>query len=119
MSEEIYQEALQAYVNPFHEFTVEPMHGGLINQSYKITSLYSGESFLLQMINKKVFPEPVKLQRNYELIWKYLAEEEKNFYLPEPKYFSDTDSLFCDSKENYWRVFEFIYGRYTPEKFTA
>ena len=119
MPEAIYQEALEAYVNPFHEFTVEPMNAGLINQSFKITSLYSGDSFLLQMINKNVFPEPEKVQQNYELIWKYLSEEEKDDYLPEPKYFTETESLFCDSKENYWRVFEFIYGSYTPEKFTA
>jgi aminoglycoside phosphotransferase (APT) family kinase protein len=119
LSEAIYQEALEAYVNPFHEFTVEPMGAGLINQSYRITSQYSGESFLLQMINKNVFPEPEKVQYNYELIWKFLSEEQKDLYLPEPKYFTDTDSLFVDSKNNYWRVFEFIYGSYTPEKFTA
>jgi aminoglycoside phosphotransferase (APT) family kinase protein len=119
MPEAIYQEALEAYVNPFHEFTVAPIGGGLINQSFKITSLYSGDSFLLQMINKNVFPEPEKVQRNYELIWKYLSDEQKDLYLPEPKYFTDTDTLFCDSKENYWRVFEFIYGSYTPEKFSA
>src|SRR5437868_4542554 len=116
---QIYQEALEAYVNPFHEFTVEPISPGLINQSFKITSLHSSESFLLQMINKTVFPEPERVQQNYELVWKYLSEEGIDLYLPEPKYFTDTDTLFCDSKENYWRVFEFIYGSYTPGKFTS
>ena len=105
-----YQEALDAYGNPLHEFSVEPMQGGLINQSYKVTSKYSGESFLLQKINESVFTDPSAVQSNYENIWKYLRDNETGFLIPEPKYFPGDTALFCDSSDHYWRVFEFIYG---------
>ncbi len=108
MSTEIYQEALDAFANPFHEFAVKPLTSGLINQSFKVTSKTSGNSFLLQKINQHVFPVPEKVQHNYELLWKYLQSEEISFLIPEPKKFPGDVLLFCDTKENYWRVFDFI-----------
>jgi hypothetical protein len=115
MPGEVYEEALQAYVNPFQKFTVKPLRQGLINESFKISSQSSHESFLLQRINRKVFADPEKVQQNYIAIWKYITSEYIDFYLPEPKYFTDTDSLFCDSLNNYWRVFEFVENSYTPK----
>jgi hypothetical protein len=119
MPEAIYKEALDAYVNPFHEFTVELLNAGLINQSYKITNQYSNASFLLQKINTNVFPEPEHLQSNYERLWKYISAECIDFYMPEPKYFPGNETLFCDSNNHYWRVFEFIGDSYTPVKCKA
>jgi thiamine kinase-like enzyme len=113
MTKEVYQEALDAYANPLHEHVVKPITSGLINQSFKVTSKTTGESFLLQKINQHVFPEPEKVQLNYEMLWKYLQLEEINFIIPEPKYFLDDVLFFCDSKNNYWRVFEFIEGSVT------
>lgn len=122
MAETIYQEALDAYVNPglnesvgkaFPDFAVKPLKAGLINQSFKVTNKTTGESFLLQKINRHVFPEPDKLQYNYETLWKYLQTEEIFFFIPEPKYFRGDTTLFCDSKKNYWRIFEFVEGTKT------
>lgn len=108
MPELIYQEALDAFANPFHEFTVKPLKAGLINESFKVTSKMTGGSFLLQKINQHVFLKPEKVQHNYETLWKFLKSEEINFFIPEPKYFPDDTTLFCDSKNNFWRVFEFV-----------
>ena len=114
MAEPTYQEALEAFSNPglndaagqsFQEFAVNPLKNGLINQSFKVINKISGESFLLQQINQHVFPEPGKVQYNYELLWKYLQTQEIFFFIPEPKYFAGDTTLFCDSKKNYWRVF--------------
>lgn len=102
-----YQEALEAYANPL-EFLVEPLPGGLINHSYKISNKLSGDSFLLQQINKNVFTDPVLVQSNYQKIWEHLSEEGGNSLIPEPKYFPGESPLFCDSHDEYWRVFEFI-----------
>ncbi len=108
MPEPIYHEALDAYANPFHEFTVKSLTGGLINETFKVTSKMSGDSFLLQKINRNVFAEPEKVQENYVMLWKYLKSEEINFFIPEPKYFVHDTTFFCDSKENFWRVFEYV-----------
>lgn len=105
-----YQEALEAYANPFHEFSVEPLKEGLINQSYKVTSKLTGESFLLQQINKHIFTNPLAVQHNYQKIWDHLSERGKDFILPEPKYFPGDSCLFYDRHNQYWRVFEFVDG---------
>jgi Ser/Thr protein kinase RdoA (MazF antagonist) len=113
MTKEVYQEALEAYANPLHEHIIKPITSGLINQSFKVTSKITGGSFLLQKINHYVFPEPELVQHNYEMLWKYFQSEEINFIIPEPKYFLGDVLFFCDSKNNYWRVFEFIEGSVT------
>jgi thiamine kinase-like enzyme len=122
MTVAIYQEALDAYANSrlndsvgqaFHEFAITPLVSGLINQSFKVKDKTNGESFLLQKINQHVFPQPEKVQLNYEILWKYLQSEEIGFLIPEPKYFLENELFFCDSKNNYWRVFEFIEGAVT------
>lgn len=103
-----YQEALDAFVSPFHEFSVQSLTPGLINHSYKVTSKLTGKTFLLQQINRSVFPEPELLQHNYELLWRHLQAEKIPYVIPEPKYFPDNSMLYCDSHEHFWRVFEFI-----------
>ena len=115
MPEPLYQEALDAFTKTLQEFVVQPVGDGLINRSFKATSKMTGESFLLQEINQNVFPDPAKVQYNYELLWKYLQSQEIFFFIPEPKYFSDDAILFRDSKGNYWRVFEFVAGTMTFE----
>jgi thiamine kinase-like enzyme len=108
-----YQEALDAYANPFHEFTVELIGEGLINHSYKVTSKVTGGSFLLQEINQAVFPKPGILQSNYELLWNYLRSENIPFVIPQPKSFVGDTNLFYDSRDNCWRIFEFMSGAQT------
>ncbi len=113
MSQASYKEALKAFADQSHEFTVEPVTNGLINQSFKMTSNDTGGSFLLQQINHHVFTRPEKLQQNNMLLWKYLREEDIPFIIPEPKYFIDDKTFFRDGQNNYWRVFEFISGTKT------
>ena len=50
-----YQEALDAFSSPPQDYTVEPLNGGLINHSYKVTSKANAGAFVLQQINEKVF----------------------------------------------------------------
>jgi len=104
----VYHEALGAYQKNHHEFVIEPLQGGLINNSYKVTSRINKSSFLLQRINHRVFTEPKNVQHNYELLWNYIQSTKQEFYIPEPKYFPESQLIYCDSKNNYWRVFEFI-----------
>jgi thiamine kinase-like enzyme len=108
MKSTIYREALDAFTDPFSEYDVKSLTGGLINQSFKITHKKTGESVLLQKINEQVFRTPADVQYNYGLLWNYLISEKINFTLPEPKFFSDGSLLFIDSRQHYWRIFEFI-----------
>ena len=112
-----YQEAVLAFGN-YHpdlpivdqdesEFMVVPLSGGLINQTFKVSSPLAS-SFLLQRINHHVFTKPEDVQQNYRHIWEYAEYEFTGLNLPAPEYFNKTKSLFVDSKGNYWRAFEFI-----------
>jgi thiamine kinase-like enzyme len=103
-----YQEALNAFAATFQQFTAEPITTGLINQSWKITCQQTGELFLLQQINTTIFPEPERLQHNYELLWKHIRETTLSFTIPAPKYFAGDMALFIDSDNKCWRVFEFV-----------
>lgn len=108
MNENFYKEALQAYAGNSENYSVQPLDGGLINHSYKITNKKSKESFLLQRINHHVFKKPENVQLNYQLLWKHLKSAGTIFYIPEPKYFPGDVDLYWDSNLNYWRVIEFI-----------
>ncbi len=117
MKEPSYKEALEAFINPFHEFSAEPVTNGLINESYKITNRNTGESFLLQQINQHVFREPEKIQQNYVALWNYLKSERIPFFIPALKYFADNKLFYSDQHNRCWRVFAFIDG--TKTLFTA
>jgi thiamine kinase-like enzyme len=108
-----YQEALDAFANPLQDFIVEPLNGGLINHSYKVTSKANSGAFLLQQINDSVFTDPEKVQRNYELLWKYLKQEHIPFIIPAPKYFIDKSPFYTDRHHHYWRIFEYMPGTVT------
>ncbi len=108
MAESFYKEALDAFANPLHEFIVELLDGGLINNSFKITNTTNHYSFLLQRINHHVFKKPEYVQLNYQLLWQHLKLSDIDFKIPEPKYFPGDVDLYWDNDFNYWRVFEFI-----------
>jgi len=108
-----YQEALAAATRD-NDLSVTAVTTGLINQTYKVTGKGSGVKFLLQQINAAIFPEPGKLESNYENIWTHLQDHEHNkgikepVRIPEPLHFLDGRKLFYDSHKRYWRIFEFI-----------
>ena len=89
------------------EITIEPVGGGLINQSYKVSSRFKTD-YLLQQINKQVFTKPADVQENYIRIWEFAEFEFTGLRLPSPKYCGKMTTLFVDKYENYWRAFEFI-----------
>lgn len=117
MSQKNYNEAVLAFGNyhdslpipeqDFSEFTVTPLSGGLINNTYKVETP-SSPPFLLQQINQKVFRNPRDLQANYIQLWQYAEFEFTGLRLPEPMYYNKTSSLFIDKQGNYWRALEFI-----------
>ena len=87
--------------------TIEPMSGGLINHSYKISS-NSKAPFLLQEINQRVFKKPEKLQQNYINIWQFAEFEFTDVNLPAPLYHDRGKTLYRDKNGKYWRAFEFM-----------
>lgn len=108
MEQSTLNEALQAFFGKTGDFIVSQIPGGLINLSYKVINKSNGPSFLLQQLNKHVFQQPHLVQENYELIWHHLEHNNIDLIIPEPVKCLNNNTLYCDSSENYWRVFKFI-----------
>jgi Ser/Thr protein kinase RdoA (MazF antagonist) len=108
-----YTEALLA-ASEDQNLTVTTLSTGLINKTFKVSILTTGSAFLLQEINRHVFPEPESLQDNYEKIWSHLqygATPQTIPFpttIPAPRSFLDGSFLFVDSQQKCWRLFEFI-----------
>lgn len=102
------QEALNAFAAPGCQYTVQPVSGGLINHSYKITDQDSGQAFLLQQINLQVFPDPGKIQENYQLLQQFISSGSIPFFIPEMKLFPGNKMLYTDQQRRHWRVFSFV-----------
>lgn len=115
MMKEIPSEVLAAFTTyepslPDHaagEITVQTISGGLINNSFRVSCQLKPD-FLLQRINKNVFPNPAHVQENYIKVWEYAEFEFTGLRLPSPKHCGKMTTLFVDKNENYWRAFEFI-----------
>lgn len=115
MNQDIPPEVLVAFTTyqpglPAHdpgEITVEPIGGGLINYSYRVSCQLKPD-FFLQRINAQVFARPEQVQENYIRIWEYAEFEFTGLRLPSPKHCDRRTTLFVDEKGNYWRAFEFI-----------
>lgn len=102
------QEAVHALLPTGHPYTVEPLSGGLINHTCKVTDQQTGQSFLLQKINRQVFGEPEKIQANYMQLWQYLSQHAIPLFIPEMKFFTGKKNLYTDQLKQSWRAFEFI-----------
>ena len=109
-----YQEAFSVFTNHLDNYLIEPVNGGLINNSYRVTNTDTKIAFLLQQINKEVFKRPEDLQHNYITLWHYTEFEFTGFFMPAPIMYDGANSLFVDSIGNCWRAFEFINDAYSP-----
>lgn len=85
------------------------MGGGLINHSFKVT-VPGKPALFLQQINKEVFTRPQDVQENYMHIWEYLAKTGSATRIPVPVMGAGKQSLYTDTKGQYWRAFAFIPG---------
>lgn len=94
---------------------VERMGGGLINDSFKITTAGNPPLFL-QRINTAIFENPVAVQENYMRIWEFAEYEFTGLKIPAPVFCGEMTTLYTDQQEQYWRGFEYIGDSKTIDK---
>ena len=85
--------------------TVVENKSGLINSTFILIS--SSEKYILQKINSYIFPAPIKLMENIELITNSLKELGKES-LEIVK--SKDGKSFIEFNNDYWRAFKYIDG---------
>lgn len=85
----------------------EPIRGGLINRSWKL-SHPAGGNWLLQQINTRVFPKPEAVQQNYQLVLQCLKEARSAYRLPQLIPCRDGRLFLQLPDHSCWRMFEWV-----------
>lgn len=102
---------------------IEPLTGGLINQSFKITDK-GGNKFLLQKINTGIFKDVDALMNNIRVVTRHVEKklQEGNNnpdYRISKFYPCDTGKLYCRfSSNDYWRLCDYI-DNVKPQNFDS
>lgn len=89
-----------------------PISGGLIHQTYRVST--RKRTFLLQSINRHVFPNPAGLIQNHLALYQHFNQPQAPFPHPlaQPLPFSTGEWLFEDA-EHSWRLTSFLSGTHT------
>ncbi len=98
--------------------TVQPTGDGNVNDTYVVVfrTTFSEERFILQRINKKVFPHPEYIMENMRIVTEWVhrrIEEEihmsdRIWQLPRVIPTSDGQDLVLDGDGDYWRAISLI-----------
>ncbi len=108
---------LTHYAYDFSQASISPLGNGHINSTYKLST--PEHEFVLQRINHDVFPQPVALCKNAQLINDYLAKQKlvNEYPLQVPKQLlSNAGDSAVKINDYYWRLMEFIPESHTLEQ---
>ncbi|MCA6416303.1 MAG: aminoglycoside phosphotransferase family protein [Cytophagales bacterium] len=97
---------LQQFGSQFQNASLEPISGGLINQTWKVSA--KGESFVLQRINDTIFKEPAKIATNVRLLADHLASIGSYYFLVSPIRTERGEELAYETGKGYFRLTPFV-----------
>ena len=117
ITDKILLKALQAY-NIAAESTIEPLAGGLINATYKITSPQADE-YILQKINDDVFHNPTAIEENIQLISAHLKNINPDYLFTSPLSLMDGKQMLHIKNKGYYRMFSFVKNSITYHALTS
>lgn len=100
---------LEAFGLLGHEMSCRPIAVGLINQSFCIDRGGS-PAYVLQEINKGVFPEPDTVQENIRRVLEHVATHKRPMGEPFVRLVKTKTGewFYRDDQGRYWRVFDFV-----------
>lgn len=86
---------------------VEPLGGGLINHTWKVTANH--RHYVLQRLNQNVFRRPSDIAFNVKLIGDYLQERHPGYFFARPLLSAEGREMICVHGA-YYRLFPFVAG---------
>lgn len=96
---------------------ITPISTGLINDTYLIDLKQNKSKYILQKINKNVFPEPEKVMKNLINITKHLhLNVDNNYELLTLTKTKNESSFLIDDDDEYWRLYKYIDQTRTVEQ---
>ncbi|MEQ1635413.1 MAG: aminoglycoside phosphotransferase family protein [Methylococcales bacterium] len=118
---------MQAILEVVREFnhdqktlSLSPLGNGLINDTYLVTT--SNSQWVLQRINRQVFPKPQLLMENLQLLIQHVQQKPaKQVKLKVPavlKSIAQQDYVI-DTEGAYWRALQFVPNSYSKEQLSS
>ena len=113
-------EALAAFFRDIPEYC-EPYGNGHINDTFLVSSII-GQRYILQRMNTSVFPDPVGLMENIIGVTEHIRSKAErtggdvarcSLTVVPPL---DGGSFFRDSRDDCWRLYNFVEGTITKER---
>lgn len=98
---------LSSFALPDEAVSCTPYGGGHINATFLVTC-QSGDTFILQRINTRVFTKPVPLMRNIELVTAHLRKKTNDPRAVLSLLPARDGRPFAVENGAYWRVFRFV-----------
>lgn len=93
-------------INKGDKVEIESVESGLINHTFKV-SIGSGE-YILQRINTQVFPNPLGIQENINVLAGHLKKENYPRTVLSIVPTSSNELLWKDVDDSVWRMFEYV-----------
>ena len=105
---------MNALLSVAHQFAktviqITPLGNGLINDTFLVTTELS--PFVLQRINRKVFPEPAQIIANLTMLNQHLEQKvsaSDKLKIPDILKTVANNKFFLDEQGDYWRALSFI-----------
>lgn len=105
------QQILAAYDLPETPSEVEPIHNGLINQTWRIKNLH-GE-FILQRINDTIFKHPSAIASNLRMLADYLLQKYPGYLFIAPIKTNNNEEMTCVEDKGYFRLSPYVKKSHT------
>ncbi len=96
---------------------IEPIGSGLINDTYLVST--AQHHFVLQKINRQVFPEPARIMENLMVFNQHLAKKQPQsvkLRIPELLLTIDQHSYVIDQSGQFWRAISYIENSISIER---
>ncbi len=102
----MFQSILHTF-NIHESYSIEKISVGLINETYKLTTIYD-ESYILQKINDSIFKNPFAIEENIKVISDFLSIHHPNYLFTTPIALANGKQLLHIENEGYFRLFFFV-----------
>ncbi|MDQ2863267.1 MAG: aminoglycoside phosphotransferase family protein [Bacteroidota bacterium] len=101
---------LEYDINQDH-LVFEPIHNGLINQTWLVKN--ANKDFILQKINHNIFKNPDAIAQNVRMIADYLSNHNHGYLFVSPIKTKDAEEMKHIKEEGYFRLLPFVKDSHT------
>ncbi len=99
-------------------YEMSPLGNGLINKTWLVREISSGNDFVFQRINEKIFKRPEDITSNIRLIDDYLKKEHPHYHFTSPVVALNGEDMIKTEDNDHFRLFGYVGGSVTHIELT-